>query len=185
MNLQLNNLLSLYTAKAFSENMGKTLIILVIAIVARFVSTTIVKAIVKKFQDGDPSTDTPIEKRSKTLGKIMQNTIDLTMFGIVVVSVLSQWGFDIRPLLTGAGIVGLAVGFGAQTLVKDVVTGFFILLENQFNTGDRITVSGIEGKVIDMKLRTTVVKDTKGNIHTVPNSTIGIVTKHKEAQVEE
>ena len=86
--------------------------------------------------------------------------------------ILSQWGVNIAPLLAGAGILGLAVGFGTQTLVKDIVTGFFILLEGNYNIGTEIEIAGVKGEVKKINLRTTVLEADKGIIHIIPNSKI-------------
>jgi small conductance mechanosensitive channel len=85
-------------------------------------------------------------------------------------------GIDIGPLLAGAGIVGLAVGFGAQSLVKDVISGFFMLLENQMNVGDVVEIAGKAGLVESMNLRITVIRDFEGKVHIVPNGEIAVVT---------
>jgi small conductance mechanosensitive channel len=89
--------------------------------------------------------------------------------------VLGEFGVDLKPILAGAGILGLAVGFGAQTLVKDVITGFFILLENQIRVGDTVTAAGCTGVVEAVNLRTTVLRDQDGTTHIIPNSAITVV----------
>jgi small conductance mechanosensitive channel len=104
-----------------------------------------------------------------------------SMGAFVVVFMASMWilpafCLDIKPLLASAGVVGLAIGFGAQTLVKDMLNGFFILVENQYNVGDVIQVAGVSGTVEDMTLRRTVLRDADGTVHTVPNSEIKIVS---------
>ncbi len=90
--------------------------------------------------------------------------------------VLERLGVNIGPLLASAGIAGLAIGFGAQTLVKDVINGFFILMENQYDLGDMIRVGGVKGTVESMTLRRTVLRDDDGSVHVIPNSEIKIVT---------
>ena len=101
------------------------------------------------------------------------------MFGIVFVAALmalGRLGLNLAPLLASAGIAGLAIGFGAQTLVKDVINGFFILLENQYDVGDIIRVAGVKGTVETMSMRSTVLRDDDGTVHIVPNSEINIVS---------
>ncbi len=90
--------------------------------------------------------------------------------------VLGRLGLNLAPLLASAGIAGLAIGFGAQTLVKDVINGFFILLENQYDVGDVIRVAGVKGTVEAMSMRTTTLRDDDGTVHVVPNSDITIVS---------
>jgi moderate conductance mechanosensitive channel len=93
-----------------------------------------------------------------------------------ILQALPLFNLDLRPLLASAGIAGLAIGFGAQTLVKDFINGFFILLENQYDIGDSIRVAGVKGVVEGMSLRHTTLRDDDGTVHTVPNSQISIVS---------
>jgi moderate conductance mechanosensitive channel len=93
-----------------------------------------------------------------------------------VLQTLPLFNLDLRPLLASAGIAGLAIGFGAQTLVKDFINGFFILLENQYDIGDNIRIAGVKGTVEAMSLRHTVLRDDDGTVHIVPNSQISIVS---------
>jgi small-conductance mechanosensitive channel len=106
----------------------------------------------------------------------------MTSIGIFVIvfvaalEILSLLGLNLGPLLASAGIAGLAIGFGAQTLVKDFINGFFILLENQYDIGDNVRIAGVKGIVEDMTLRRTVLRDEDGTVHVVPNSEIKIVS---------
>jgi len=106
----------------------------------------------------------------------------LTSVGIFVISFIAALytlhflGLDLAPLLASAGVAGLAIGFGAQTLVHDFINGFFILLENQYDIGDTIRVAGVKGTVERMSLRNTVLRDEDGTVHIVPNSSIQIVS---------
>ncbi len=93
-----------------------------------------------------------------------------------VLQTLKVVNIDIAPLLASAGVAGLAIGFGAQTLVKDVLNGFFILMENQYDVGDMVRVAGVQGTVEYMTLRRTVLRDVDGALHVVPNSEIHIVS---------
>ncbi|MDP9161845.1 MAG: mechanosensitive ion channel family protein [Acidobacteriota bacterium] len=106
----------------------------------------------------------------------------LTSVGVFVIvfvaalMVLAQLNLHLEPLLASAGVAGLAIGFGAQTLVKDFINGFFILLENQYDIGDNVRVAGVKGTVEEMTLRHTILRDDDGTVHTVPNSEIKIVS---------
>jgi small conductance mechanosensitive channel len=95
---------------------------------------------------------------------------------MALIQILDVFKIDVKPLIASAGVVGLAIGFGAQTLVKDVINGFFILLENQYDVGDAVKIGGVQGTVENMTLRRTVLRDTDGAVHTVPNSEIKIVS---------
>src|SRR5437879_10175509 len=89
---------------------------------------------------------------------------------------LPIFGINMGPLLASAGIAGLAIGFGAQTLVKDVINGFFILAENQFEVGETVRVAGVQGAVEEITMRRTILRDVDGTLHVVPNSKIEIVS---------
>ena len=112
----------------------------------------------------------------RTLVGVVNSVGTVVIFFIALLEVLKLFTISIEPLLASAGIVGLAIGFGAQTLVKDVITGFFILLENQYDLGDTIKVAGVTGTVEEMSLRRTLLRDANGAVHSVPNSEIKIVS---------
>lgn len=111
-------------------------------------------------------------KRARTIGKLLQNTVFVLVTLIATLMVLREFAVDITPILTGAGIVGLAVGFGAQSLVKDVISGFFIILENQVRVGDVANIDGTGGAVERITLRTIILRDLAGTVHVIPNGSI-------------
>src|SRR5687767_209990 len=111
-------------------------------------------------------------KRAQTIGKLLQNTLATVVIVIAGLTALRQLGVDITPALTGAGIAGLAVGFGAQTLVRDVISGFFLILEDQVRVGDVAVVNGTGGLVEAINLRTIVLRDEEGTVHVFPNGEI-------------
>ncbi|HVO76463.1 MAG TPA: mechanosensitive ion channel family protein, partial [Candidatus Bathyarchaeia archaeon] len=108
--------------------------------------------------------------------KIVENTLRVSILVAAILMILRQVGIEIAPLLAGAGIVGLAVSFGAQSLVKDVINGFFILLENNMNVGDVVEIGGKTGTVERLNLRVTVLRDLEGKVHAVPNGEISTIT---------
>lgn len=112
------------------------------------------------------------EKRSQTLSNMMTWTLGLIIGVIALFMILSELGINITPLLAGAGVAGLAIGFGAQSLIKDFVTGLFILLEDQYNKGDVVKIAGVAGLVEEVNLRRTVLRDLDGILHTIPNGEI-------------
>ncbi len=116
------------------------------------------------------------DKRLKTLLPLVRSALFVVLSVITLLVVLSELGINIAPLLAGAGIVGLAVGFGAQTLVKDVLTGFFVLLENTINVGDWVILGGHDGQVEGLTIRHVTVRDIYGNLHTVPWSSVITIT---------
>ncbi len=113
-------------------------------------------------------------KRARTLSAVIQNFMTVLIVGIAALMVLKEFQLDITPILTGAGIVGLAVGFGAQTLVRDIISGFFLILENQVRVGDEAAINGTPGLVEAINLRTIVLRDIEGTVHVFPNG--GITT---------
>jgi small conductance mechanosensitive channel len=112
------------------------------------------------------------ENRSKTLSAIISSTIAVILSVVALFMILSEIGQDIGPLLAGAGVIGIAVGFGAQSLVKDLFSGIFILLEDQYNKGDVVKIAGISGLVEEINLRRTILRDLEGIVHSIPNGQI-------------
>ena len=125
--------------------------------------------------DGDDSVTTLRERRGHTISQLLRSMGRLVVTGIAVLLTFNVF-IDIGPILAGAGILGLAVSFGAQSLVKDVLSGFFILSENQFAIGDVIEVAGKSGVVEKMTLRVVRLRDVEGIMHVVPNSEIKVVS---------
>ena len=111
-------------------------------------------------------------KRAKTLGSVIQKLVTITLSAVALLMTLTSFGLNIAPVLTGAGIVGLAVGFGAQTLVRDVISGFFLILEDQVRVGDVAAINGVAGMVEALNLRTIVLRDGEGTVHVFPNGAI-------------
>jgi small conductance mechanosensitive channel len=115
-------------------------------------------------------------KRAYTLTHIVRDVARIVIFFVGVMMILSELGIDLTPLLAAAGLGGLAIGFGAQNLVKDLISGFFILLENSVRVGDVVEVAGVSGVVEEIELRTIKLRDLSGNLHVVPN---GVIDKVK------
>jgi small conductance mechanosensitive channel len=111
-----------------------------------------------------------------TLSSVINSIASFVILFVTALEILKYLGLDLGPLLASAGIAGLAIGFGAQTLVKDFINGFFVLLEDQYNIGDTIRVAAVKGIVEEMTLRRTVLRDDDGTLHVVPNSQIQVVS---------
>ncbi len=112
----------------------------------------------------------------RTLSSVIYSVGVFVIMFLAALQILPLLGINMGPLLASAGIAGLAIGFGAQTLVRDFINGFFILVENQYDIGDTIKISSVQGKVEDMTLRRTVLRDDNGSVYTVPNGQISLVT---------
>ncbi|BAQ09430.1 small-conductance mechanosensitive channel [Bacillus sp. OxB-1] len=117
------------------------------------------------------------ERREITLLRLLENTLSYIIYFSAILAILSEF-MDVRGLLAGAGVLGLAVGFGAQSLVKDVITGFFILFEDQFSVGDYVKIGSAEGTVEEIGLRTTKVKSPTGEVSIIPNGGITQVVNY-------
>ena len=120
--------------------------------------------------------DDELNKRTDTLGSVVHYVLSIAMMLIALVMILSEVGIEIGPILAAAGVLGLAVGFGAQSLVKDIISGFFIFLEDQIRVGDVVEIAGKSGVVERMNLKMTILRDLSGNVHFVPNGEINVVT---------
>ena len=115
-------------------------------------------------------------KRARTLGSVLSNITTITVIAVASLMILHEFQVDISPALTGAGIVGVALGFGAQSLVKDVIGGFFLILENQIRVGDVVAINGTGGLVEAINLRTTILRDEEGTVHIFPNGNINTLS---------
>ena len=137
-------------------------------------SNKVVETIFSRIQAKSKGTD----NRTKTLESLTKNIISYIYSFILIVTILELFDIRVTAILAGAGIVGLAVGFGAQGLVSDVVTGFFILLERQIDVGDEVTIGLIKGTVEVVGLKTLQVRDYDGSLHFIPNRQIATVSNH-------
>jgi small-conductance mechanosensitive channel len=133
------------------------------------------RRIEKAVDDGDDSVTTLRERRGKTISQLLRSVGRVVIFVIALLLTFNVF-IDIGPILAGAGILGLAVSFGAQSLVKDVISGFFILFENQFAIGDVVEAGGKGGVVEKMTMRVVVLRDLQGAMHIIPNSEIKVVS---------
>jgi small-conductance mechanosensitive channel len=154
----------------------KVLGILIVLIILSQMSRWIVKWLERFVPEKDSLQAAEAKKRAQTLGNILRHALLIVICFIALMMILGELGIQLGPLLATAGIGALAVGFGAQSLVKDVISGFFIILENQYRIGDVIEVAGVSGLVESVSLRKTVLRDLEGKVHTVPNGEIKVVS---------
>ncbi len=115
-------------------------------------------------------------QRAKTIGQILRSLVAVLVIGEATIHSLGVLGWDVRPLLAGAGVLGLAIGFGAQTLVRDVIAGVFVLVEDQYAVGDLIEINGKVASVEAISVRSTTLRDFNGHLHFVPNGEMRVVT---------
>ncbi|MGP8260077.1 MAG: mechanosensitive ion channel family protein [Acidobacteriaceae bacterium] len=155
-------------------DLPRMLVILVIA----FILIRIVGFFVHRMRDlADLQTDNPQRASElRTLAAILRATAYGIIGFIVLLHILSVFNINLTPLLASAGVVGVGIGLGAQSLFKDVLNGIFILLENQYNVGDTVRIAGLAGTVVDLTLRVTTLRDTDGTVHYIPNSQVATVS---------
>lgn len=168
----------------------KVLLVLVLAIVLlRIVNFATSRMAARAVQEGDTESGHDAREHQKRVGTligIVKKTATVAVWALAVVLVLTQVGVNVAPIIAGAGILGLAVGFGAQELVRDVISGFFLLLENHVRNGDVAVINGVGGAVESMGLRTIVLRDLSGVVHVFQNGkieTLANMTKTWSAMV--
>ena len=159
----------------FKQNATDVIWITILFFFGRAILKLVVKRLMKIVDDGDDDHVSQKEKRAATLGHIIISTGNIFIYAVILLMILSVFGVDIRPILAGAGVIGLAIGFGAQSLVKDFVSGLFILIENQYGIGDTVKIGSFEGRVIRITMRSTVLKDEEGKLYYMSNGAINNV----------
>ncbi len=130
----------------------------------------------QRYAESDDHTDRERGQRLLTITMVMKMLVSIVVWAIVVLTTMGTWGLPMAPLIAVGTTVGIAVGFGAQDLVRDIISGFFILIEDQFGIGDVVAIAGVSGTVESIRLRTTVLRDLNGNVHHVPNGHIEVAS---------
>jgi len=156
--------------------LGKALSIVVVFLVVKILSQ-VINTLINKAVISRKNSKLPVdEKKLNTLSTVLKNVIKYIAYFIGFMIVLDILGVNTSSIIATAGIGGLAISFGAQSLIKDIITGFFILFEDQFSVGDHIQIGDYEGIVVEMGLRVTKIRDFSGELHIIPNGNISIVT---------
>jgi len=160
-------------------NFAQSALRIILVIVAGYIVAKVVKVAVKHLEAilirlGEAGEDVPgaVSKRVTTLMNVLRTISVVIIWGVVVVVSLEQMGLAVGPILAAAGVLGLAVGFGAQNLVRDVISGFFLILENQVRVGDVAIINGTGGLVEAVTFRTVVLRDLSAVVHVIPNGAI-------------
>jgi moderate conductance mechanosensitive channel len=172
MEIRIQNFLEQAVDWAVATGLQILLVLVMMAIAARVLHTAVNRVIVHAGGSDDPER----RKRAETLQSIINSLVSVLVFSIGLVIILGQLGIAIGPILAAAGVLGLAVGFGAQSLVQDVISGFFILLDDQIRVGDVVDIAGKGGLVERVNLRMVILRDVAGNMHFIRNGNIGVVT---------
>ncbi len=158
-------------------NFGIGVLKIVTIVIAAKISMPILEASINRvFQRRESGKIKFDRRRVDTLRVLVNHVARYTIYFITILLVVFQLGFDLRPVLVSAGVLGLAVGFGAQSLVRDVITGFFIIFEDQFAVGDFVTINTFNGTVQEIGLRITKIRSSTGELHIIPNGSINQVT---------
>lgn len=177
------------TADIVIEKVGGWLlehgVLILIVIVAAYVVYRFVKVLVPEIIERSVRTrgkgrhaKEEAVKRARTVSSIITSVIGIIILIMAVFIILSEIGIDVAPLLAGAGVVGIAVGFGAQSLIRDLLGGLFIIIEDQYNKGDVVKIAGIAGIVEEINLRRTILRDLDGTVHSVPNGEIKVASNY-------
>lgn len=159
---------------------------IIVIVVVGWIGVRALKRVINKLEliltrqhdDVDDMSRLATEKRVRTLTGLLRTIATIGVWTLVIVSVLNEMGINIGPILAGVGIAGLAVGFGAQNLVRDVISGFFMILENQVRVGDVAVVNGTSGLVESITFRTIVLRDVAGVVHVFPHGSINTLANH-------
>lgn len=165
---------------------GLRIVVTIVAgVVASYLVQRLIRAAVRPrmlapSMSAKPGDDVRLQRREQTVESFLIRTSNTFITFATGMVVLSEVGVNVAPLIASAGIVGLAVGFGAQTLVKDAIAGIFLLLENHYDIGDRVKLGSAEGEVVGVSLRRTTLRDDDGGVHTIPNGSITVTSNLTE-----
>lgn len=162
------------------ENTWQTVLViafgLVVWLVARYVLRRWGDRIQGKLEDTSELVARARAQRVRTIARTLSTVVLIAALVVVVVTILGIWGVPIGPLVASLSVVGIAIGFGAQDLIKDVIAGVFVLVEDQYAVGDVVKLAGVSGTVEELRLRTTVLRDLDGSVHHVPNGEARVAT---------
>ncbi len=164
-------------ANWFDQHLINILIILILCWVLRKFGTKFFSTVIHKTVRADLyPTEADRKKRIKTLDNLIAAIMKVVTWLVAIFMIISELGINTAPLLASAGVIGLAVGFGAQSLVKDFVTGIFIITEHQYRVGDIVQIGQVLGTVEAITIRTTIIRELNGDLHHVPNGSIVVTT---------
>jgi small-conductance mechanosensitive channel len=173
----------IYTVQWLKDHGPQIAIILVLAVVVSWLGNLAVRRVRRRLESGPTGTQTGemmALQRSVTLTSVMVTAVRIVVWTLAVLLILGELGINLGPLLAGAGIVGVALGFGAQSLVRDFLAGFFILFENQYLVGEQVEISAVggtvRGRVEVLTFRTTWIRDQDGRIAAIPNGNVQVMS---------
>ena len=158
----------------------KIVAILIIATIIHKISYILIESVIRRVILTGKGSKEAEKKREDTLIRVFDGTAHVVLWIFAGIMILAEFSIDIAPLIAGAGIVGLAFGFGGQYLIRDIISGLFIIFENQYRVGDIVFINGVTGAVEDITLRTTILRDANGVVHFIPNGGITQAANHSK-----
>jgi small-conductance mechanosensitive channel len=162
------------------QNIWQTILVIAIGLVVWLVARSVFRRwgdrIQGKLEDTGELVARARAQRVRTIARTLSTVVLIAALVVVVVTILGIWGVPIGPLVASLSVVGIAIGFGAQDLIKDVIAGMFVLIEDQYAVGDVVKLAGVSGPVEEIRLRTTVLRDLDGSVHHVPNGEARVTT---------
>lgn len=182
----MNKYIDLILGNNIYANILKNIIYILLVLIISFISIKILVRIINYLMNSNTRINKKFSfnynsKRKETILRLIASLVRYTIYFIAAIQILSIFGINTTGLLASAGIISVAIGFGAQTLVKDVITGFFIILEGQFDVGDKVQINSATGQVMSLGLRYTKLKANTGEIYFIPNSTISQVVNYSKS----
>ncbi|MGD9117418.1 MAG: mechanosensitive ion channel family protein [Dehalococcoidia bacterium] len=162
----------------FMDTGIRVLVIVAVAVILYFIFRYLIPKLIRRFvsrrMEGEEGTE--IEKRTATLSSSLVTITGVVILVVAILTILPEFGVNITTLIAAIGVGGLAIAFAAQNLVRDFITGFFILFEDQYRVGDVVTIAGVSGVVEEIGLRRTILRDLDAQVHSIPNGKVEIAT---------
>ena len=177
LDIQIENILPFLISWGISHGIKIAFIVFVAWLVTRIGKKTLEKMIRKAVPPDGLSPDAE-RKRENTLIRMFVAGLNIIVWSVTIIMILPEFGVNIAPILAGAGVLGLAIGFGAQNMVKDFLAGLFVIIENQYRIEDYICLDGTCGTIEDITLRKTVLRDLHGTVHHITHGSVGIVSNY-------
>ncbi|MDR9449993.1 MAG: mechanosensitive ion channel family protein [Acidimicrobiia bacterium] len=173
-----------FTDPVRQTQLGQTAVVLIGTVIIWWVFVRLVGRAVDRMAAGDDIETIERRQRSQTLWKAGRKVGAIVVAVIWLLTVLNIWDIPITAFVAVGSAIGVAIGFGAQSLVKDIIAGFFILAEDQYGMGDVVRIAGVTGSVVDMRLRVTVLRDLDGNAHYIPNGEITVASNFTQSYAQ-